>query len=110
MGGEMPEESFWRGSASTSCMGRPHWGQRMPLGLGSDWLVGFWFTLGTENALGLRVRLVGWVLVLSEIGEWVFKGRCGAQRGFELLEFSALLGAEEAVGAELLEAVGQDML
>jgi hypothetical protein len=67
-------------------------------------------TLGTENSLGPGFRLVGCVLVVSEIAEWDFNGRCETQPGFELSELGPLLGAEEAVVAQLGEAVGQDML
>jgi len=67
-------------------------------------------TLGTENSLGPGFRLVGCILVVSEVGEWDFKGRCETQQGFELLKLGPLPGAEEAVVAQLGEAVGQDML
>jgi hypothetical protein len=46
----------------------------------------------------------------SEIREWVFDCRGQSQRSFDLLESVALLRVEEAIGAHLLEAEGQDML
>ena len=67
-------------------------------------------TLGAEKGLGPGFSLIGCVLVLSEIGEWHFKGRCETEQGFELLKLEPLLGAEEAIVAQLGEAVGQDML
>ena len=66
-------------------------------------------TARTEKGLEGRLKWVRSVGVVSEIGEWAVCC-CWAQRGFELLELSALLGAEEAVVAELLETVGQDVL
>jgi len=67
-------------------------------------------TLGTENGLGPGLRGVGCVLVLREIGERDFNRRCKTEPGFELLELGPLLRTEEAVVAQLGEAVGQDML
>ena len=66
--------------------------------------------LRTENGLGLRFRVVECFLVVSESGEWVVCCWGHSQQRFELLESVPLLRAEEAIVAQLGEAVGQDML
>ena len=89
MGGDGLEVGFWRGSSCTRCMGRPHWGQRMTLEvrfeLGVSWL-------GARLGRGCSAAVVR------------------SQQRLELLELLPLLRAEEAEVADLLEAVGQDML
>jgi hypothetical protein len=64
-------------------------------------------TLGTENGLGPRLKLVRCVVVGSEIRESVV-WCCGQrQQRLDLLESVALLRVEEAIGTHLLEPEGR---